>query len=88
MRGRQFRHQFRPLTMLNPPAFIIEPTPNAFARGFLPDWAGLGIYGLVASGIVWLRYSWFHKTENAFPNWNWPGAVTSASIIKALTTRE
>lgn len=82
MRGGQFRHQLRPLTMLDPPALIIEQTRNAFARGFLPDRAGLGICPLLASGIAWARHSRFQKTEKGLPNWNWPGAV--ATLLFAL----
>jgi lipopolysaccharide transport system permease protein len=52
--------------MLNPLTFIIEQARNALVWGFLPDWAGLGIYTFVAAGIAWAGYAWFQKTRKGF----------------------
>lgn len=56
----------RPLIMLNPLTFIIEQARNALVWGFMPDWTGLGIYTLLATGIAWGGYSWFQKTRKGF----------------------
>jgi lipopolysaccharide transport system permease protein len=57
---------FRPLIMLNPLTFIIEQARNSLVWGFLPDWAGLGIYTVVAACIAWAGYAWFQKTRKGF----------------------
>lgn len=56
----------RPLIMLNPLTFIIEQARNALVWGYLPDWAGLGIYTVVAACFAWAGYVWFQKTRKGF----------------------
>jgi lipopolysaccharide transport system permease protein len=57
---------FRPLLLLNPLTFIIEQARNSLVWGLLPDWPGLGIYTVVATGVAWAGYAWFQKTRKGF----------------------
>lgn len=57
---------FHHLLLLNPLTFIIEQARNSLVWGFLPDWAGLSIYTVVATGVAWAGYAWFQKTRNGF----------------------
>ena len=52
--------------MLNPLTFIIEQSRLAVISGQTPDWAGLGIYTLVALVVMWIGYAWFQKTRKGF----------------------
>ena len=55
--------KLRPWIMANPLTFIIEQAREVMIWGHLPDWAGLGIYSLVALGVAWAGYVWFQKTR-------------------------
>ncbi len=57
---------FRVYLMANPLTFIIEQAREVLIWGHLPDWAGLGIYTLVASIVAWLGFAWFQKTRKGF----------------------
>lgn len=58
--------ELRPLIMLNPLTYIIEQGRNVLVWGLRPDWVGLGIYTLVATGVAWAGYAWFQKTRKGF----------------------
>ena len=58
--------EIRPWMMANPLTFIIEQAREVLIWGRLPDWLGLGIYTLVATGIAWAGYAWFQKTRKGF----------------------
>jgi lipopolysaccharide transport system permease protein len=58
--------ELRPLMMANPLTLIIEQARAVLIWGHLPDWAGLGIYSLVALTMAWLGYIWFQKTRKGF----------------------
>ena len=58
--------QYRHLIMANPLTFIIEQARNVLLWGSPPDWAGLGIYTLVALIVAWVGYAWFQKTRKGF----------------------
>lgn len=58
--------QYRPWLMANPLTFIIEQAREVLVWGRLPDWAGLGIYTLVATVVAWAGYAWFQKTRKGF----------------------
>jgi lipopolysaccharide transport system permease protein len=58
--------QFRPFIMANPLTFIIEQAREVLIWGHLPNWAGLGIYTLVATAVAWAGYAWFQKTRKGF----------------------
>ena len=58
--------EFRPWIMANPLTFIIEQVREVLVWGRLPDWAGLGIYTLIATVIAWAGYAWFQKTRKGF----------------------
>ena len=58
--------EFRPWLMANPLTFIIEQAREVLIWGRTPDWAGLGIYTLVAAAIAWAGYAWFQKTKKGF----------------------
>ena len=58
--------QFRPFIMANPVTFIIEQAREVLIWGHGPDWAGLGIYTLVATASAWLGFAWFQKTRKGF----------------------
>ena len=58
--------RFRPWMMANPLTFIIEQAREVLIWGHLPDWAGLGLYMLVATTVAWAGYAWFQKTRKGF----------------------
>jgi lipopolysaccharide transport system permease protein len=58
--------KIRPLIMANPLTFIIEQAREVLIWGRLPDWAGLGIYTLIATAVAWAGYAWFQKTRKGF----------------------
>lgn len=58
--------EMRPWIMANPLTFIIEQAREVLIWGRLPDWAGLGIYTLVATAVAWAGYAWFQKTRKGF----------------------
>jgi lipopolysaccharide transport system permease protein len=57
---------FRIYIMANPLTFIIEQAREVLIWGHPPDWAGLGIYTVVATTVAWLGYAWFQKTRKGF----------------------
>ncbi|WP_326541310.1 ABC transporter permease [Pseudorhodoferax sp.] len=58
--------RFVPFVLLNPLTFIIEQARAVLVLGRLPDWAGLGIYALVACCVAWMGFAWFQKTKRGF----------------------
>jgi len=58
--------ELRPLMMANPLTFIIEQAREVLIWGRLPNWAGLGIYTLIATTVAWAGYAWFQKTRKGF----------------------
>lgn len=58
--------KFRPIIMANPLTFIIEQAREVLIWGHPPDWAGLGLYTLVATAVAWAGYAWFQKTRKGF----------------------
>jgi len=58
--------RFRPWMMANPLTFIIEQAREVLIWGHLPNWAGLGLYTLVATAVAWAGYAWFQKTRKGF----------------------
>ena len=58
--------RFRPWMMANPLTFIIEQAREVLIWGHLPNWAGLGLYTLVATAVAWAGYGWFQKTRKGF----------------------
>jgi lipopolysaccharide transport system permease protein len=58
--------RFRAMMMANPLTFIIEQMREVLIWGHLPNWAGLGIYTLVALIIAWAGYALFQKTRKGF----------------------
>jgi len=58
--------RFRPWMMANPLTFIIEQAREVLIWGHLPNWAGLGLYTLVATAVAWAGYAWYQKTRKGF----------------------
>ena len=58
--------EVRPLIMANPLTFIIEEARGVVILGRMPDWAGLGIYTLVATSVACTGFAWFQKTRKGF----------------------
>lgn len=58
--------EFRPWIMANPLTVMIEQAREVLIWGRQPDWAGLGIYTLVATVIAWAGYAWFQETRKGF----------------------
>lgn len=58
--------RFKPLVMSNPATFIIEQARAVLVWGRVPDWGGLGIYGLVSIFVAWCGFWWFQKTRSGF----------------------
>ncbi len=56
----------RPFIMANPPTYIIEQAREVLIWGNTPNWQGLSIYMLVATGVAWVGYAWFQKTRKGF----------------------
>lgn len=56
----------QPFIMANPLTFIIEEARKVLVHGVLPNWAGLGLYLLVACFVAWLGFAWFQKTRKGF----------------------
>ncbi len=59
-------NEFQALIMANPLTFIIEQARAVLIWGHLPNWIGLGIYIMVATGVAWLGFAWFQKTRKGF----------------------
>ncbi|WP_426286863.1 ABC transporter permease [Luteibacter sp. E-22] len=58
----QYRFWFK----LNPLTFIIDQAREVCLWGRMPDWQGLGIYGLVALVVMYVGYGWFVSTQRGF----------------------
>ncbi|WP_313740196.1 ABC transporter permease [Pseudomonas sp.] len=58
--------ELRPMMNANPLTFIIEQVREVLIWGRLPDWAGLGLYSLMALFTAWLGYAWFQRTRKGF----------------------
>lgn len=58
--------KFRPWLMANPLTFIIEQMREVLIWGHLPNWTGLALYTLAATGVAWVGYAWFQKTRKGF----------------------
>lgn len=58
--------ELRPLMNANPLTFIIEQVREVLIWGHMPDWAGLGLYALMALFTAWLGYAWFQRTRKGF----------------------
>ena len=57
---------FRPWLMANPLTFIIEQAREVLIWGHLPNWIGLALYTLAATGTAWAGFAWFQKTRKGF----------------------
>ena len=55
-----------PLLYLNPITFVVEQVRNAAIWGRPVDWAGWGIYSLVACVIAWGGRAWFLRMSKGF----------------------
>lgn len=51
---------------LNPLSFIIDQSREVALWGHLPDWAGLGLYGVVALAVAYIGYGAFVLTQRGF----------------------
>lgn len=51
---------------LNPLTFVIEQGRRVLLLGEQPDWAGLGLYTLVAITIAQVGFWWFQRTRRGF----------------------
>jgi lipopolysaccharide transport system permease protein len=58
--------KYQQFILANPLTFIIEQSREVLIFGHLPNWQGLGIYMLIATGVAWLGYTWFQKTRKGF----------------------
>lgn len=54
------------LIFLNPLSYIVESARAVLIYGQLPDFIGLGIYGLVALCVAWLGYTFFRAVRPGF----------------------
>lgn len=57
---------YRWVFVANPLTFIIDQARNVMLWGQMPDWAGLGIYLLVALAVAYLGRAWFMVTRKGF----------------------
>ena len=51
---------------LNPLALIITQTREVLIAGHAPDWAALGLHGLVSLGVAALGAAFFHRVRSGF----------------------
>jgi len=51
---------------LNPLTFIIDQSREVALWGHLPDWSGLGLYGIAALIVAYMGYSAFMATRKGF----------------------
>lgn len=58
--------RYRPFIMANPLTFIMEQAREVLIWGHIPNWAGLGVYTLIAIAVAWTGYAWFQKTRKGF----------------------
>lgn len=54
------------LIMINPLTFVIEQGRKVMILGVAPDWAGLGLYALIAMSFAWFGFWWFQRARNGF----------------------
>ena len=58
--------EFQHLLYLNPLTYIIEQFRAVVLWGELPNWNGLGLYGVASVGVAWVSLAWFQKTRRGF----------------------
>ena len=58
--------EFQNLLYLNPLTYIIEQFRAVVLWGELPNWRGLGLYGIASVAIAWMSLVWFQKTRKGF----------------------
>ena len=58
--------EFQNLLYLNPLTYIIEQFRAVVLWGELPNWNGLGLYGVASVVIAWMSLAWFQKTRRGF----------------------
>ena len=58
--------RYHTLFHLNPLTFIIDQARSVALWGDQPDWAGLGLYGLISLAVMYLGCSWFRATRAGF----------------------
>lgn len=57
---------YRWVFLLNPLTFIIDQARSVMVWERMPDWAGLGLYTLVAVLVMYLGLAWFRRTRQGF----------------------
>lgn len=58
--------RIRWMMLANPLTFVIEQARAVLILGVPPDWAGLGIYALLALAFAWLGFWCFQRARNGF----------------------
>jgi len=58
--------EFQILLYLNPLTYIIEQFRAVVLWGQLPNWNGLGLYGVASVVVAWASLAWFQKTRRGF----------------------
>jgi len=58
--------EFQILLYLNPLTYIIEQFRAVVLWGELPNWNGLGLYGVASVVVAWISLAWFQKTRRGF----------------------
>lgn len=58
--------QYRNWLFINPLTFPVNELREVTLYGHLPDWAGLGLYSLVAYVTAVVGFWWFWRTKNGF----------------------
>jgi lipopolysaccharide transport system permease protein len=52
--------------LANPLTFIIEQIREILIWRHTPNWAGMGLYSLIAILVAWAGYAWFQKSRRWF----------------------
>lgn len=58
--------QWQPILYLNPISYIVDQMRRIAIYGEMPDWAGLGVYTLVALLVAWLGLAIFQRLRTGF----------------------
>ncbi|TKA89440.1 ABC transporter permease [Guyparkeria sp. SB14A] len=62
----QLPEAYRPFFLANPLTFVIQEARQVLVWKSAPDFMGLGVYMLLALGVLASGYFWFQKTRKGF----------------------
>jgi lipopolysaccharide transport system permease protein len=57
---------YRWMLYLNPVTWVVEQSRAVLIAGQMPDWAGFGVYSLVAIAVAWFGFWCFQRARTGF----------------------